>query len=149
MSRMNEVQDVANQVSTQARHQLRHLVVTGLIATLIAMAATTITAALAQAVGFDFKITNHDETIPLSGFAIVTGLFSIVGTLMAVAFLRWSTRPAERFVRTTVALIATSLVPPFLSKASAATIIVLVILHLIAAIVMIPTMARKLRTQTD
>ena len=110
------------------------------------MVATTLAAALAQAVGVDFEIPDGGETIPLSGFAVVTGFFSIVGVVMAAALRRWSTRPAERFVQTAVALTAISLVPPLLSEAEPATITALLGLHLIAATVMIPTLARSLRT---
>jgi hypothetical protein len=52
-------------------------------------------------------------------------------------------------VRTAVTLTAISLVPPLLSGADAATITALLGLHLVAATVMIPTLARSLRTRTD
>ncbi|MEV6494706.1 DUF6069 family protein, partial [Actinoplanes sp. NPDC051633] len=89
------------------------------------------------------------ETIPLSGFAVVTGFFSVVGVVIAAALLRWSARPAERFVWTAVSLTAISLVPPLLSSANTATIAALLGLHLFAATVMIPSLARSLRTRTD
>ncbi|WP_460832775.1 DUF6069 family protein [Nocardioides hungaricus] len=60
-----------------------------------------------------------------------------------------SARPADRFVRTAVSLTAISLVPPFLSEANTATTTALLGLHLVAATVMIPTLARSLRTRTD
>jgi hypothetical protein len=110
--------------------------------------ATTLAAALAQAFGVDFEIPDGGETIPLSGFAVVTGFFSVVGVVMAAAFLRWSARPAERFVRTTVSLTAISLVPPLLSEADTATTTALLGLHLVAATVMIPALARSLRSGT-
>jgi hypothetical protein len=80
-------------------------------------AAPTLATALAHAVGVDFEVPDGGETIPLSGFAVVTGFFSVVGIVMAAALLRWSARPAERFVRTAVSLTAISLVPPLLSGA--------------------------------
>ncbi|WP_405810472.1 DUF6069 family protein [Streptomyces sp. NBC_00210] len=122
---------------------------TGFIATLAAMVATTLAAALAQAVGVDFEVPDGGETIPLSGFAVVTGFFSIVGIVIAVALLRWSARPAERFVWTAVSLTAISLVPPLLSGANTATTTALLGLHLVPATVMIPTLARSLRTRTE
>ena len=112
------------------------------------MVATTLAAALAQAVGVDFEIPDGGETIPLSGFAVVTGLFSVVGVVIAAALRRWSAHPAERFVQTAVTLTAISLVPPLLSGADAATTIALLGLHLVAAAVMIPTLARSLRART-
>ncbi|MEV4000744.1 DUF6069 family protein [Actinomadura sp. NPDC049753] len=129
--------------------RIRRLAVTGLVATLAAMAATTLAAALAQAAGVDFEIPDGGESIPLPGFAVVTGFFSIVGTVIAVALLRWSARPAERFVWTALSLTAISLVPPFLAGAGTATTTTLLGLHLVPATVMIPTLARSLRTRTD
>ncbi|WP_236648475.1 MULTISPECIES: DUF6069 family protein [Micromonospora] len=113
------------------------------------MVATTLAAALAQAVGVDFEVPDGGETIPLSGFAVVTGFFSVVGIVIAVALLRWSARPTERFVWTAVSLTAISLVPPLLSGANTATTTALLGLHLVPATVMIPTLARSLRTRTD
>ena len=48
-----------------------------------------------------------------------------------------------------MSLTAISLVPPLLSGASTATTTALLALHLVAATVMIPTLARSLRTRTD
>ena len=151
MSSMNDTGVGAGPASgrTSHTHRFRGLAGTGLIATLAAMVATTLAAALARAVGVDFEVPDGGGTIPLSGFAVVTGFFSVVGIVIAVALLRWSARPAERFVWTTVSLTAISLVPPFLSGANAATTNALLGLHLVAATVMIPTVARSLRARTD
>ncbi|MFD8078380.1 DUF6069 family protein [Streptomyces sp. NPDC059718] len=134
---------------TSHTHGLRRLAGTGFIAALAAMVATTLAAALAQAVGVGFEVPDGGETIPLSGFAVVTGFFSVVGIVIAVALLRWSARPAERFVWTAVSLTAISLVPPLLSGADTASTTALIGLHLVPATVMIPTLARSLRTRTD
>jgi hypothetical protein len=135
-------------VRTLAPHRILPLAVTGVVATLAAMVATALAAALAQAVGVDFEVPDGGgETIPLPGFAVVTGFFSLVGTGIALALRQWSTRPAERFVRTTVSLTAISLVAPLVSGAAAATIVALMGLHLVAAAVMIPALARSLRTR--
>jgi hypothetical protein len=151
MNSMNDTGVVAGPASGQTSHahRLRGLAGTGFIATLAAMVATTLVAALAQAVGVDFEVPDGGETIPLSGFAVVTGFFSVVGIVIAAALLRWSARPADRFMRTAVTLTATSLVAPLLSGANTATITALLGLHLVAATVMIPTLARSLRTRTD
>jgi hypothetical protein len=150
MNSMNDTGVVAGLASGQNSHthRLRGLAVTGFIATLAAMVATTLAAALAQAVGVDFEVPDGGEAIPLSGFAVVTGFFSVVGIVIAAALLLWSARPAERFVWTAVSLTVISLVPPLLSGANTATTAVLG-LHLVAATVMIPTLARSLRTRTD
>ena len=125
---------------TGKTHRLRGFARTGLLATLAAMAATTLAAALARAVGVDFEVADGGEPIPLSGFAVVTGFFSVVGVVIAATLLRWSARPAERFVQTAVTLTAISLVAPLLSGADTPTITALLGLHLVAAAVMIPTL---------
>ncbi|MFF4985660.1 DUF6069 family protein [Streptosporangium saharense] len=129
-------------------HRFLGLVGTGLVATLAAMVVTTLVAALAQVLGVAFEIPDGGETIPLPGFAVVTGFFSVVGVVIAVALLRWSARPAERFGWTAVALTAISLVPPFLVGAATTTVIALLGLHLVPAAVMIPTLTRSLRART-
>ena len=151
MTSMNDIGVVARPASgrTSRTRRLLGLAGAGLLATLAAMVATTLAAALARALGVDFAIPDGGATIPLSGFATVTGFFSLVGVALAVALLRWSARPAERFVWTAVPLTAISLVPPFLAGADAATVTALVLLHLVAAAVMIPALVRSLRTRTD
>ena len=151
MKNMNDAGVVAGPASGQTSHthRLRGLAGTGFIAALAAMLATTLAAALAQAVGVDFEVPDGGGTIPLSGFAVVTGFFSIMGIVIAAALLRWSARPAKQFVRTAVTLTGISLVPPLLSGADTATITALLGLHLVAATVMIPTLTRSLRTRTD
>jgi hypothetical protein len=126
--------------------RVRGLVGAGVGATLAAVVATALAAAAARALGVDFEVRDG-ETIPVSGVAVVTGFFCLVGVGLAAALLRWSARPAERFVRSAVTLTALSLVPPFLSGADAATVATLLGLHLVAATVMIPALARGLRTR--
>src|SRR5258705_3832920 len=123
MNSMKDTRVVAGPASgkTSHTHRLRRLAGPGPIATLAGMVATTLAAALAQAVGVDFEVPDGGETIPLAGFAVVTGIFSVVGVVIAVALLRWSARPAKRFVWTAVSLTAISLVPPLLSGANTAT----------------------------
>ena len=110
------------------------------------MVATTLAVGLIQAVGVNVEIPDIGETIPLSGFAVVTGFFSVLGIIVAAALIRFSARPAARFVSTAVTLTAISLVPPLVTEATTATILGQ---NLIAATVMIPTLARSLRTRTD
>ena len=151
MNSRNDTEVVAGPASGRISHthRLRRLAVTGFFAALAAMVATTVAAALARAAGVDFEVPDGGQTIPLAGFAVVTGFFSVVGIVIAAALLRWSARPAERFVWTAVSLLALSLVPPLLSGANTATTTTLLGLHLVAATVMIPTLARSLRTRTD
>src|SRR4029453_12656213 len=86
---------------------------------------------------------------PLAGFAVVTGFFSVLGIVIAVALLRWSAGPATRFVWTAGSLTAISLVPPLLSGATTATTTALLGLPLVAATVMIPPLARSLHTRAS
>jgi len=146
MNSTNDTGIVGDPPSGQASrtHRLRWLVVTGFVATLVAMVATTLAAALAKAVGVDFEVPDGGETIPLPGFAVVTGFFSVVGIAIAVALRHWSARPANRFVWTAVSLTVLSLVPPFLAGADTATTTALLALHLVPATVMIPALARNL-----
>ena len=151
MNDMNDNGVVAGPASGRTGHAriLRGLAGTGFFATLAAMVATTLAAALAQAAGVDFEVPDGGETIPLSGFAAVTGFFSAVGVAIAVALRHWSARPAERFVWTAVSLTAISLVPPLLAGANTVTTTALLGLHLVPAAVMIPTLARSLRARID
>ncbi|MEV0729677.1 DUF6069 family protein [Polymorphospora sp. NPDC050346] len=146
---MNDTGVAASPAPGRTSHPVRlgGLAVTGFIAALVATVATTLAAALARAVGVDFAVSDSGETIPLAGFAVVTGFFSVVGIVIAVALLRWSAHPARRFVWTAVSLTAISMVPPFLAGANTATIAALLGLHLVPAAVMIPTLARSLRTR--
>ncbi|WP_210651155.1 DUF6069 family protein [Nocardioides sp. SYSU D00065] len=124
----------------------RRLLAAGLAATVAAMVATTLAAALARAAGIVFELPEGGgEAIPLSGFAMMTGIFSLVGVGIAAALLSWSAPPARRFVQVAVALTAVSLVPPFVVGASAATAGTLVVLHLIPAAIVIPVLARAVR----
>lgn len=155
MSGMDDDGVVAGQASARTSQsqshshsrRLRGLAGTGFVAALAAVVATTLAAAFAQAVGVDFEVPDGGERIPLSGVAVVTGFFSVVGVVIAVALLRLSARPAERFVWTAVSLTAISLVPPLLSGADTATITALLLLHLVPAAVMIPTLTRSLRAR--
>ncbi|MER7130618.1 DUF6069 family protein [Streptosporangium saharense] len=147
MNSTNDTALAADPVSGRTR-RLLGLVGTGLVATLAATVVTILAAALAQAVGVDFEIPDGGETIPLSGFAVVTGFFSVVGVVIAAALLRWSARPAERFGWTAVALTAISLVPPFLVGAATTTVVALLALHLVPAAVMILALTRSLRART-
>ena len=148
---MDDTKVVAGPASGRTTHasRLRGFVGTGVVATVAAMATTTLAAALARAVGVDFEMPDGGETIPLSGFTVVTGFFSVVGVVIGVALLRWSSRPARRFVQTAVTLTAISLVPPLLAGADTSTTAALLGLHLVAAAVMIPTLARSLRARSD
>ena len=80
---------------------------------------------------------------------MVSGFFSVVGIVVAVALVCWSARPATRFVWTAGSLTTIWLVAPLLSGATTATTTALLGLHLVAATVIIPTLARNLHTRAS
>ncbi|MFC7490850.1 MULTISPECIES: DUF6069 family protein [unclassified Knoellia] len=139
----------SSQASSTDKPRVPRLVSRGLLGAVAAAAATTVVAALAKPVGVEFEISDGGETIPLSGIAFVTGIVSVAGVVIAAASLRWNAQPAKRFVQAAVSLTAISLIPPFLSGAAPSTVAALVALHLVAAAVMIPTLARSLHTQSN
>ena len=134
---------------TPRPRRLRRVALIGLAAALVATVLTTLAAVLAHAAGIDFEVPEGGETIPWSGFAVITFGFALVGVLIAVALGRWSSRPARRFLWTTVLLTVVSLVPPLVSGAHPATAAVLVGLHLLPAVIMIATLTRELRARSN
>jgi uncharacterized membrane protein YhaH (DUF805 family) len=118
---------------------------TGLRSGLVAAAATTAVAAVASATDVPLEIGG--EAIPLAGFSQLTLVFVAVGVLLARVLVRRA-RDAERtWVRTTVALTAASLVPDLVADATTATKAVLILTHLVAAAIVIPAIAARLRSQ--
>jgi len=122
----------------------RSLVLPGVAVAIAAAAAVTLVAAVLSGIGVDFELPDGGESIPLTGFTTTTLVFSIVGLVLAYGLRRWSRRPVASFVRVTVALTAASLVPPFLMDANAATVLSLVLLHVVGASIVIPLIARSL-----
>ncbi|MFI1239497.1 DUF6069 family protein [Nocardia salmonicida] len=60
---------------------------------------------------------------------------------------KWAGNPRTGFVRTTVALTALSLVPDVIVNASIDTKLTLILTHLVAAAIVIPTVAARLAHQ--
>lgn len=115
----------------------------GIVAALAAAAANAAVAGIARAAGTDLTIDG--EPIPVLGIAQLTLILSLVGVALAAILARRAARPRRTFVRTTGTLTAISLVPPFLVPTGAATAAVLVLTHLVAAAIVIPTLAARLR----
>ena len=133
----------ATTVSTATpRTSVRPLVRTGLLATVVASAATTIVAAVGSAAGVSLDISG--EAIPMFGFPQLTAIFSLVGLALAVVLTRRARAPRRTFVRTTVALTALSLVPDAIADAAAGTKGLLMLTHLVAAAIVIPAIASRL-----
>ena len=115
---------------------------TGILATVVASAATPIVAAAATVVGISLDVGG--APIPVLGFGTLTAFFSLIGVVMAVVMARVARHPRSTFVRTTVVLTALSLVPDVLAPAAPATKALLMLTHLVAAAIVIPAVARKL-----
>ena len=122
----------------------RALWAAGLGSGVVASVATTVMAAVAVAA--DVALTIDGEEIPLLGFAQMTMLGAVIGTLLAWAFAKWASQPRRTFVVTTVVLTTLSLVPDVIVDASPATKLVLMATHLVAAVIIVPALGRRLRS---
>ncbi|MBQ1037453.1 DUF6069 family protein [Micromonospora sp. C81] len=118
------------------------LIRTGLIATVAASAATMAVAAVGHAAGISLDVA--DAPIPVTGFGVLTAVFSLVGVLLAALLSRFARRPRRTFVRTTVVLTVLSLVPDVIADAGVGTKALLMLTHLVAAAIVIPAVARRL-----
>jgi hypothetical protein len=116
----------------------------GLAAGAVAAAATTAIVVVARAL--DVAVAVDGERIPLVGFPQMTVLCTVVGILIARSLARRSAQPVRRFVQATVVLTALSLVPDLTAATGAADKLTLVTTHLVAAAIVIPTIARRLAT---
>ncbi|GAA3383122.1 DUF6069 family protein [Cryptosporangium minutisporangium] len=133
----------ATAVTASAAPSLRSLVLAGIVATATASVATPVVAAAGHAAGISLDIAG--EPIPVPGFATLTALFSLVGLVLAVALRRFARHPRRTFFRTTVALTVLSLVPDLIADAASSTKVLLMVTHLVAAAIVIPAIAQRLR----
>lgn len=115
----------------------------GGVAAVVAAAATAGLAAAGPVAGIIPAVSG--APIPPSGFAVLTGVFSVVGLLIALALRRFARSPRTAWIRTTVALTALSLVPDALADATVPAKALLMLTHLVAAAIVIPAVARRLR----
>lgn len=129
-----------SQPTTDAR---RPVLVHGVAAAVVAAAATTTLAAVASAAGVSFA-DKTGASIPIPGFAMLTVVFSLLGVALAAVLARTARRPRTIFVRTTIALTALSLVPDLVSGFDGTSAVTLMTLHVIAAAIVIPTLASRL-----
>ena len=138
--------------STTTEHTARKSVwLHGLAATIVAAAVTTGLAYVASRAGVSFVDPAKPEIpIPMSGFATLTAGFSLIGVALAAILARTARRPRSTFVRTTLVLLALSIVPDFVKIPNlspdfdTATTWTLAGLHLVAAAIVIPVLASRL-----
>ena len=116
----------------------------GAAAGLVAAAATMAVAAAADGLGVSLQ-TGPGETIPVIGFAQLTLFFTAVGVVIARVLGRRARGPRATFIRTTVALTALSLGPDVLLHAAVATKLTLIATHLVAAAIVVPALAGRLK----
>jgi hypothetical protein len=109
-----------------------------------AAAAVTTAAAAAHAAGISFEIDG--ETIPVLGFAQMTLLGAVLGGLLLAGLNRRSPNARSRFVQATVALTALSCIPSVAMPDAAGSQITLVALHVLAAAIIVPVLARHARS---
>lgn len=121
---------------------VRSLILSGLTATAVAGAATAAVAAAGELAGISLVV--NGAPIPVSGFATLTVIFSLVGLVLAAVLARRARHARTTFVRTTLVLTALSLVPDVLVGASVATKALLMVTHVVAAAIVIPAIARRL-----
>jgi hypothetical protein len=108
----------------------------------LAAGATTAVAALGLAAGVPLAV--EGEPIPLLGFAQMTLLCTALGVVLAAALRRWAAHPQRTFTVATIALTALSIVPDLIVPATAATRVVLILTHLVAAAIVIPALRTAL-----
>ena len=126
----------------------------GALAGVAAAVATELVAAVARASDVSMEAgsfgADTSEPIPVFGFAFSTLLWTAVGIVMAVAMTRWAKRPAHTFTVTAVILTAVSLVPPALAgSTTTGTKLVLALTHVVAAVIVIPSLRRELAKWGD
>ena len=127
---------------SDVRPSNRQLRRSGAVAGAVAAVATTGVAIAADAAGV--PITIGGESIPMAGFAQLTLFFTAIGVVIASVMARRADRPRHTFVSTTLVLTAVSLVPDVLADAQTATKLTLMLTHVVAAAIVIPSLASRL-----
>jgi cytochrome bd-type quinol oxidase subunit 2 len=138
----------ANRTETETRDETsairtnRHLVRYGAVAGGVASVATVGVAAAAHAAGVPVEISG--ESIPLLAFAQLTIFATAIGVALASVFARRAGKPRRAFVSTTLTLTALSFLPDVLADAHTSTKLTLMLTHVVAAAIVIPTLASRL-----
>jgi hypothetical protein len=116
----------------------------GVAAAAVASIATTVLSAVASAAGVSFA-DHTGQSIPAAAFPELTLMFSLIGVGVAAVMARKARRPRSTFVRTAVTLTALSFVPDLTFGFSAGSAATLITLHTVAASIVVPTLAGRLR----
>jgi hypothetical protein len=105
----------------------------------LAAAATTAGAAVLRAAGVPLAV--HGE-IPPAGFAQITLIGAVIGGVLLAVLNRRSSAPRRRFIQVAIGLTALSCAAPLAFAGTFASKIALVALHVVAAAVIVPVLAR-------
>ena len=105
----------------------------------LAAAATTALAAILRTAGVPLSV--HGQ-IPLAGFAQMTLIGAAIGGVLVAILIRRSTAPRQRFVQIAIVLTTLSCVAPLAFADTVASKFALVGLHLVAAAIIVPVLAR-------
>jgi hypothetical protein len=88
---------------------------------------------------------SHAQAITPASFAIGVAFCTVAGTILAMVLARRAAHPARAFLRTSLVLVAISLVFPLAASHTATeTRLTLALGHLIAAAIVIPIITRRL-----
>jgi hypothetical protein len=109
---------------------------------ILAAAATTTGAAALRAAGVPLAVRGE---IPLAGFAQITLIGAVIGGVLLAVLNRHSSAPHRRFIQLSIGLTALSCVAPAVIADTSASKIALVALHLVAAAIIVPVLARRAR----
>ena len=127
-------------VATITARPTRSLRTTTVVAGLGAAALVSAAAAAVHAAGVSFEV--QGEAIPVLGFAQMTFLGAVIGGILLAVLNRRSAEPRRRFLQATIALTALSCTPSIAWPDDAGSKLSLVVLHLLAAIIVVPLLAR-------
>jgi peptidoglycan/LPS O-acetylase OafA/YrhL len=118
----------------------RSLTAATVVAGLGAAAVVTAAAAAVHAAGVSFEV--QGEAIPALGFAQMTFLGAAIGGVLLAVLNRRSAQSRQRFLQATIALTAMSCIPSIAWPDHAGSKVSLVVLHVLAAIIVVPLLAR-------
>jgi peptidoglycan/LPS O-acetylase OafA/YrhL len=114
----------------------------GVVSSLVAAGAAMIVVAVARA--GDIPVAVDGEEIPILGFAMLVVVGALIGIGLAALLRRYADHPRRTFTVVTVALTALSLVPDVLADASTGSKLVLAMTHVVAAAIIVPSIASRL-----
>jgi hypothetical protein len=122
----------------------------GLAAALVAAAANVAVYVAARAAGVPLQLTevfsDDFDQMPVSSFVLGTLLEGgAAGTALAAACRRWAPHPRTWFIALAAIGTIASFVLPILSDGTTATIVVLSITHVVAALIIVPPLAQTLQ----